>query len=84
MSAYVEGDLEQLLLITNEENMEDEKMQELFNQLMLLNRNKVMVERAVPLIENSSAFIAVGAAHLGGKDGVIQLLRNRGYSVVAR
>ena len=33
-------------------------------------------------MKNKSLFIAVGAGHLAGENGVIQLLRNNGYNVV--
>ncbi len=82
--AYVSGDLELLLTLTSEENNDDEKMKALFDELLINNRNKIMVERALPLIRRDKAFIAVGAAHLGGELGVIQLLRNQGYTVEAR
>jgi uncharacterized protein YbaP (TraB family) len=46
---------------------------------LLANRNR----KWIPLIENEikkqSIFIAVGAGHLGGPDGVIQLLKQRGF-----
>ncbi len=48
---------------------------------LLKNRN----ERWVPLIEQhikaKPSFIAVGAAHLGSQDGLISLLREKGYTV---
>jgi hypothetical protein len=81
--AYISGDLELMLKLTNDEN-EDEKIKILFEELMIVNRNKTMVERALPLITTDKTFIAVGAAHLGGERGVIQLLRNQGYTVVAK
>lgn len=81
--AYVAGDLELMLELTNEEN-DDKKIQVLFEELMLTNRNKTMVERALPLIKSDKTFIAIGAAHLGGENGVIQLLRNQGYTVTAK
>jgi uncharacterized protein YbaP (TraB family) len=84
MSAYVAGDLELMLQLTNEENSEDKEMQALFEKLLIVNRNKTMVERSIPLITASKSFIAVGAAHLGGVNGVIQLLRNEGYKVEAK
>ncbi len=80
---YVAGDLENLLKLSNQ-NTEDEEMEALFEKLLITNRNKVMVDRLIPYIQEEKTFIAVGAAHLGGKHGVIQLLRNLGYTVEAR
>ncbi len=50
-----------------------------FRQAMVINRNKTMVSRSLPLIENGNVFMAVGALHLPGKEGVVQLLQNAGY-----
>jgi uncharacterized protein len=33
------------------------------------------------LAQGDNALVVVGAAHLVGKDGVIELLRDRGYTV---
>lgn len=54
---------------------------ETFNQALILQRNKVMVQRIPKLIKKQSAFIAIGAAHLPGEAGVIQLLSRQGYKV---
>jgi uncharacterized protein YbaP (TraB family) len=54
-----------------------------FKSLLLDTRNHRMAERAVPFIENGNAFIAVGALHLPGETGLVQLLRDRGYKVTA-
>jgi uncharacterized protein YbaP (TraB family) len=32
-------------------------------------------------MKNSSTFLAVGAGHLGGSQGVLELLRKQGYVV---
>jgi uncharacterized protein YbaP (TraB family) len=48
---------------------------------LLSDRNETMVSRAEPLLKQGSAFIAVGALHLTGKRGLIELLRARGYRV---
>lgn len=49
--------------------------------LLLFSRNR----KWVPLIDNAthlgSCFIAVGAGHLGGPQGLIALLRKRGFTV---
>jgi uncharacterized protein YbaP (TraB family) len=45
-------------------------------------RNRRMAERARPLIERGNAFIAVGALHLPGRTGLVELLRGAGYKVI--
>jgi uncharacterized protein YbaP (TraB family) len=44
-------------------------------------RNYGMRDAALPLLEAGGAFIAVGALHLLGKDGLIELFRAAGYTV---
>ena len=53
-----------------------------FTRLLLTGRNAVMAERARSLLEAGGAFIAVGALHLSGKDGLIERFRAMGYTVV--
>lgn len=52
-----------------------------FEQRIIVDRNKVMAERAGPLLEKGNAFMAVGALHLPGDDGVVALLRNQGFTL---
>jgi uncharacterized protein YbaP (TraB family) len=54
-----------------------------FKSLLIDTRNNRMAERAVPFIDEGNAFIAVGALHLPGETGLVQLLRDRGYKVTA-
>tara|TARA_B100000508_G_scaffold141026_1_gene145300 strand:+ start:84921 stop:85802 length:882 start_codon:yes stop_codon:yes gene_type:complete len=51
-------------------------------QQLLTNRNKNWIPLIKKLIKKNKCFIAVGAAHLGGPDGVIQLLREEGYELI--
>ncbi|QIG47946.1 TraB/GumN family protein [Nordella sp. HKS 07] len=44
-------------------------------------RNRIMAERALPLLTDGNAFIAVGAAHLPGDQGLVELFRKAGYEV---
>jgi hypothetical protein len=44
-------------------------------------RNKAWIPRIEKLIQQGPCFIAVGAAHLPGEQGVIQLLRKQGYDI---
>lgn len=80
---YVEGNLDKLLEMTTDPS-EDPRMAKIFNDVFLVKRNYNMAQRAEPLIKKGSTFIAVGAAHLPGKDGVIELLRKKGYIVIAK
>jgi uncharacterized protein YbaP (TraB family) len=48
---------------------------------LLADRNATMADRAAPFLEKGGAFIAVGALHLSGKGGLIELLRGKGYQV---
>ncbi len=54
-----------------------------FEQRIITDRNRIMAERAQPLLAQGKVFMAVGALHLPGKDGVIELLRANGYRVTA-
>lgn len=49
--------------------------------LLITNRNVVMANGIDTLIKKNNSFIGIGAAHLAGEEGVIQLLRNKGYTL---
>lgn len=46
-------------------------------------RNLNMLQRAVSEVDKRPVFIAVGASHLPGKNGLLELLRKAGYKVSA-
>jgi uncharacterized protein YbaP (TraB family) len=54
---------------------------EYFREHMLFIRNDNMVKVLDSVMKTKSVFSGVGAAHLGGKLGMIQLLQNLGYQV---
>lgn len=54
---------------------------EAFNKSVLTERNYVMASRIPKIIGKQPSFIAIGAAHLPGKEGVIELLKKKGYKV---
>lgn len=54
-----------------------------FEETMVTARNRTMAERAAPFIDAGGAFIAVGALHLPGEEGMIELLREKGYRIEA-
>lgn len=73
---YVKQDLPKLM-----ELMKDTTLPKAFETSLLTDRNKIMAERIDSIVQQQSTFNAIGAAHLGGKDGVVELLRQRGYTV---
>ncbi len=52
-----------------------------FQEVMITRRNRTMADRAGPQLEKGGVFMAVGALHLPGKLGVVQLLKDAGYTV---
>ena len=52
-----------------------------FERTMITSRNRTMAERVAPWLEEGGAFIAVGALHLPGEEGLAQLFENAGYTV---
>lgn len=52
-------------------------------EVMLDNRNRKWMEQLPGLMNEQQTFVAVGALHLAGENGLISLLRNTGYTVTA-
>lgn len=83
MKAYLAGDSEQVA------NMDDAMTQgvlpaALWQRMrvkLLDERNVLMAERSLAQAKHGRVFIAVGAAHLAGKDGLIQAFRQAGFKL---
>jgi len=54
-----------------------------FQTSLITDRNQVMAERSIPFLETGNAFVAVGALHLPGKDGLVEKLRMAGFEVTS-
>ncbi len=83
---YLSGDIGMtmpMLKTVTPEGSEEDSDYAAFEQRIILDRNKVMAERAAPILANGNVFMAVGALHLPGKEGVIELLRQQGFTVTA-
>jgi len=70
VNVYAKGDLDGITALMSEEN-ED--------QFDLANRNEIMVGGMIKLMQADNLFVAVGASHLAGEKGVINLLKKAGY-----
>jgi uncharacterized protein YbaP (TraB family) len=52
-----------------------------FRQRAVDERNQIMVRRMRPFLQQGGAFIAIGALHLPGRQGVLSLLEDNDFSV---
>lgn len=48
---------------------------------LIIDRNQIMVEGIDSLLKQKSLFVAIGAGHLAGDKGIINLLRAKGYKL---
>lgn len=53
----------------------------IFNVRFIDERNVSWVKKMIPMISSQSILFAVGAGHLGGKNGVLNLLRKEGFTL---
>lgn len=82
MKLYLDGDLARLHALWHEylgwlppataQTLDDRRIND---------RNDVMLERMLPLMQEQSSFVAVGALHLPGERGILNLLEQRGFTV---
>lgn len=69
MKAFVEG-------------LSDDKTTDItFMKRIVSDRNEVMAKRILPYLEKGNVMMAVGALHLPGDHGVVELLRKQGYTL---
>lgn len=61
----------------------DPRLAREFQRRLIVDRNHRMAERMEPYLRQGGAFIAVGALHLAGDQGLVRLLEQRGYTVRA-
>lgn len=81
VEAWVNGDAEQMNIIVNK-TVDNTPGYELVNKKMLDDRNVGMVKGIIPCLESGKRyFVVVGAAHMVGKIGIVQLLKDKGYKV---
>lgn len=78
---YLKRDLAGLLAFANKYQLNDEVRYERLMDALLAKRNRRMVDRMAVRLAEGKAFIAVGALHLTGAQGVLALLEQRGYQV---
>ena len=82
-AAYFAKDMQMLNEVTEEKigNSCDSTPEE--DEALIYGRNAAWVEKMPAMMENASTLFVVGAAHLPGDKGVLELLKARGYTVEA-
>ncbi len=76
LEAYLKPDFKKILKLTTEKSLPHN-----FNDVFLIQRNRRMARRIENYIKKNSTFNALGAGHLVGKGGVINLLAERGFDI---
>lgn len=74
--AYLAQDIDKLLALSEAENERPDFMKALID-----NRNADWLKKLPAIFNDGSTFVAVGALHLAGEKGIVQGLRNLGYTV---
>lgn len=59
----------------------EEDEDQVLKEKLVDKRNTKWIPELKALMQNKKCFIAVGAGHLGGENGLIQLLKKQGYTV---
>lgn len=82
LEVYLAGDAAAIHAESNDlSGTTDPEAAEAFRQRLIDDRNRLMVERMLPLMAKEATFVAVGAAHLPGERGILRLLEQRGFTV---
>ncbi len=77
INAYFNEDLDALGALFNDPSyMQEDKMADLLEK-----RNKAWMEKIPAMMEQQASLFAVGAGHLVGEKGIINLLKKKGYQV---
>jgi len=74
VTIYEKGDIQKLYQLSK-------KGMGSIKKLMLIERNHLMADRFFERTKDTSLFCALGAGHLGGKEGVLRLLKQKGLKV---
>ncbi|WP_455590963.1 TraB/GumN family protein [Bacteroides sp.] len=80
---YLAQDLDGLFKLSEEQEGDQCDPQPGEMEAMLDNRNKTWAEKLPAILKAQPTFVAVGALHLPGENGLLNLLKKQGYTVEA-
>lgn len=82
LQAYLDRDLSMLASLSEQSARgSDDELQQRFIGALLDERNQLMARRLLPMLEKGGVFVAIGALHLPGDNGLLALLRQHGLQI---
>lgn len=81
LAAYLKREPGILLQLSQKYGSSDARIAQQMEERLINQRNRLMVDRMNPVLEQGNSFIAIGALHLPGQKGVLNLLKQRGFQV---
>ena len=81
IEAYLARDIAALAEASEKRKPDNDRLYRSVMDRLLTRRNTRMADRMGPILKDGGAFIAVGAAHLPGESGLLNLLAKAGYRV---
>lgn len=82
IDAWLQRNLGALLAINDAAMQTADRQQAVeLQDRLIVRRNRLMAERLQPYLQEGNVFVAVGALHLPGEAGLLNLLQQRGYTV---
>lgn len=79
--AYKKQNLEEMMAVANEKMNNECDDQKSFEDILLTKRNARWLVQIPEIMKAKASFFVVGALHLPGEHGVLQGLKNAGYTV---
>jgi uncharacterized protein len=80
---YNAGDLDGLYGLAMKSGLGKAADRKLFIDKLLVERNRRMVQRLADVLARGDALVIIGALHFPGRNGIVELLRRRGFKVTA-
>ena len=77
--AYMHQDLDKLMEVMTDATMGGDSEESM--EALIYNRNRNWAEKLVKMMPERACLVCVGAGHLPGAKGLLQLLRDKGYTV---
>lgn len=80
---YLARDLKKIQHLAEDSfvEMKDSELRQHMEEKLIRQRNQKMAERLIPRFSEGNTFVAIGALHLLGEEGVLKLLEKQGYRI---